>query len=156
MPGGRVDSGESIGGAAVREVWEETGIEVALDRLVGTYSRPQWNDGGFHVLVFAATSIGGTLRGQPGEVTEAHWFELDDLPAPLLLGQRQRIEDAASGRIGVARSSPVIFPFPSFAAALTARDASPLSRREFYVEQVLEPNRIGEESDAEEVGGDGL
>jgi hypothetical protein len=50
----------------------------------------------------------------------------------------------------------VIFPFPSFAAALTARDASPLSRREFYVEQVLEPNRIGEEADAEEVGGDGL
>ena len=69
MPGGHVDPGESIAAAAVREVWEETGIEVRLDGLVGTYSRPLWIGGGFHVLVFTATKVGGALRGQPGEVT---------------------------------------------------------------------------------------
>jgi 8-oxo-dGTP pyrophosphatase MutT (NUDIX family) len=154
LPGGHVDPGESIGAAAVREVWEETGVEARLDRLVGVYSRPHWIDGGFHVHLFAARTIGGELRGQPGEVTEARWFDVGDLPTPLFMGQRRRIDDAVSGRVGLARSSPVIFPFPSLGAALAARDASPLARREFYVEHILEPNRIGEEADAAEAGGE--
>ena len=53
MPGGHLDPGESFAAAAVREVREETGLEVRLDRLVGAYSRPLWIGGGFHVLVFA-------------------------------------------------------------------------------------------------------
>jgi 8-oxo-dGTP pyrophosphatase MutT (NUDIX family) len=152
MPGGHVDPGEAVAAAAVREVWEETGTEVMLDRLVGAYSRPLWIGGGFHVLVFTATKVGGTLRGQPGEVTDARWFDVDDLPAPLFMGQRRRIDDAVAGRTGLARSSPVIFPFPSLAAALAERDASPLTRREFYVEHILEPNRIGAEADVAEAG----
>jgi len=151
MPGGQVEPGESAAAAAVREVWEEAGVELHLDRLVGCYSRPRWIDGGSHVLVFAATRVGGAVRGQPGEVTDARWFDVGDLPVPLLMGQRQRIEDAVAGRAGLARSSPVIFPFPS-RAALAARDASSSTRREFYVEQILEPNRIGEEADDAEAG----
>jgi ADP-ribose pyrophosphatase YjhB (NUDIX family) len=40
LPGGQVESGESLAQAAVREVREETGLHIELLRLVGIYSRP--------------------------------------------------------------------------------------------------------------------
>ena len=40
MPGGAVDPGESVEQGALREVWEETGLQVRVGRLVGVYSDP--------------------------------------------------------------------------------------------------------------------
>lgn len=45
LPGGQVDAGESLAEAARREVREETGLEVRIERLVGMYSGPRWLDG---------------------------------------------------------------------------------------------------------------
>jgi 8-oxo-dGTP pyrophosphatase MutT (NUDIX family) len=39
LPGGGVEDGESMAEAAIRETWEEAGIQVELTRLVGVYSR---------------------------------------------------------------------------------------------------------------------
>jgi ADP-ribose pyrophosphatase YjhB (NUDIX family) len=41
LPAGRMEPGETYEQAAVREVREETGYEVELERLVGNYWRPQ-------------------------------------------------------------------------------------------------------------------
>ncbi len=40
FPGGYVDRGESLEGAAIREVKEESGLDVRLTRLLGVYSSP--------------------------------------------------------------------------------------------------------------------
>ena len=41
MPGGNVEIGESLEQGVAREVYEETGLEVRVERLIGVYSGPE-------------------------------------------------------------------------------------------------------------------
>jgi len=112
LPGGGVEDGESVGQTATREVFEETGLQVALIHLVGIYSRPKWMNGGDHVIVFAARAIGGTLIPQESEVAEMGYFEPDRLPRELVWWQRYYIADAIQGKGGsVVKTVDVTWPF---------------------------------------------
>jgi ADP-ribose pyrophosphatase YjhB (NUDIX family) len=46
IPGGGVEVGESISGAVIREVEEETGIDVEVIKLIGVFSEPH------HVIAY--------------------------------------------------------------------------------------------------------
>jgi ADP-ribose pyrophosphatase YjhB (NUDIX family) len=135
LPGGHSDDNESLAQGAIREVREETGLDVQLTRLVGIYSRPGWNNGGYHIVVFAGEVSGGTLQADPHEVLEIAYFDPADLP-PLLLGQRQRILDACAGYGGsVAYCEAIQYPSDVPNARLDVyrdRDQSGLSRQEYY------------------------
>lgn len=139
LPGGQLDEGEAPVDAAVREVREETGLEIRVDRLVGLYSRPALAPR--LVVVVAARTVGGTLRPDPAEVLDARFFEPADLPDALLWGQRERIEDAVAGLTGVLRTTTVVPPtgWPvGREAQYAARDASGLGRAAFYA-RLVEP-----------------
>ena len=76
FPSGYVDRGEAVEDATVREVREETGLDVRLDGLVGLYSAT----GSLVVLAaYSAQVIGGTLASG-GEVTGVGLFSPEDLP----------------------------------------------------------------------------
>jgi ADP-ribose pyrophosphatase YjhB (NUDIX family) len=47
LPGGRVDPGETIVETCVREMLEETGLHVQVQRLLGVYSNPNYQKTGF-------------------------------------------------------------------------------------------------------------
>ncbi len=96
LPGGQVETGESLAQAAVREVSEETGIQVVLTGLLGIYSRPHWIDGD-HNIVFAAKPVGGVLQPQQGEADDVDYFCADKLPERLLWWHHQPIRDALAG-----------------------------------------------------------
>ena len=76
FPGGYVDAGEPPEKAAVREAWEEVGLEVELDELLGVFSV----DGERVVLVvFTGHVTGGTLQGN-FESQAVETFAPDALP----------------------------------------------------------------------------
>lgn len=149
LPGGGVDDRESVAQAALREAREETGLDIALTRLIGIYSAPRWLGVGTHIAVFAARPIGGTLRRQPDEVHDLGFFALDALPEHMMVGQRQRILDAWSGVGGsVVMARDDVWPFdPSLSRAelYALRDASGLSRRDYYLRHVWDVIAVGDE-----------
>ena len=106
LPGGHIDVGESVEQAAVREIWEETGIRARVRRLVGIYSDPQYNVIGaysdilihFVVLIFECEYLSGDLRVSE-ESTEIGYFPARNLPAKTLLCDVQAITDALENRI---------------------------------------------------------
>jgi ADP-ribose pyrophosphatase YjhB (NUDIX family) len=72
LPGGRIEPGESDQQALVREVREETGLEVVPGRLIGTVERP-WPGG--RVLAirdYAAAVTGGDLTAGD-DADDARW-----------------------------------------------------------------------------------
>lgn len=76
IPGGYVDRGEVVEAAAVREVWEETGLKVEIQRLVGLFSETGHP---VVVAVFAAREVGGDLKAG-AETLELGFFSLNGLP----------------------------------------------------------------------------
>lgn len=75
---GYLEAYESVEDAAIREVREEVGLEVEIERVVGSYSCRSINKN-MVFIVCLAHPTGGNLRlGE--EVAEAHWFRLDALP----------------------------------------------------------------------------
>ncbi len=95
LPGGGVESGEDWEEAAIREVREETGYEVTVDRLVGEYQRPQISD---TKRVFAAHVTGGIPKLRPPESVRLAWFPVDRLPFNRLVWLREYVEDTVAER----------------------------------------------------------
>ena len=97
LPAGRLEAGETHEQAALREVREETGYEIELQRRVGDYWRPQYPGGGSQVRVFAGRVVGGDPSRHDWESLEVRWFPLDALPKRLFRLSREHIADACAG-----------------------------------------------------------
>lgn len=92
LPGGGMESGELPTTTVIREVREETGLEIQVERLVGVYAKPDKDD-----LVFAFTcqAIGGTLT-ETDEADICRYFPLASIPANTAPKHVERIWDAVN------------------------------------------------------------
>ncbi|HEX7167209.1 MAG TPA: NUDIX domain-containing protein [Acidimicrobiales bacterium] len=78
IPGGRVEPGETVAEAVVREVAEETGLEVVCGSLVGFVERIH-DDRHFVVLDFGATLLERQEPTAGDDADEARWVPLADV-----------------------------------------------------------------------------
>jgi ADP-ribose pyrophosphatase YjhB (NUDIX family) len=90
-PGGIVEEDEAPWTAVVREVKEETGLEVEVVRLISIYHVADVNSLGFQ---FLCRVTGGELSVDGGEISEAKFFHPAHLPTPMTAPGRQRVADA--------------------------------------------------------------
>jgi ADP-ribose pyrophosphatase YjhB (NUDIX family) len=94
LPGGGMISGEAPWDGVIREVREETGLEVEVVKLSGIYSKPLTDE---VVLNFICKISGGKLITT--EEADAHkFFSLQELPDNTVSKQVERIRDALSAQ----------------------------------------------------------
>src|ERR1700690_2836315 len=92
LPGGFVDVGEKVEDAAVRELREETTLEVELRALLGVYSRPDRDPRGQTVTVVYVGSATGTPRGGD-DAQVARLFPPAAPPTPLAFDHAEILAD---------------------------------------------------------------
>jgi len=105
LPGGGMESGESVAEACEREVREETGLQVRIKRLVGVYSHsdqlvvyPDGNKAHIVALHFEAEIISGRPR-LSNETTDFGYFTLEEIQGLDFLGRhKERIVDTLQKR----------------------------------------------------------
>lgn len=106
IPGGRVEHGEEIARAAIREVYEETGVPVQLDGILRVeHSAPPSPDADAYARV-RVLYMGSPLDDTPPKTTAddeslgAGWFTLDEIREMPLRGAELRVllESVTQGR----------------------------------------------------------
>lgn len=89
LPGGGLENGESPWAGVIREVKEETGLEVEVRRLIWVYSKPHKDE---VVFLFACSVIGGKIT-LTDEAKDIQYFSPDALPKNTAPKQIERIAD---------------------------------------------------------------
>jgi len=101
-PAGAVEPAETPQEAVVREVFEETCVDVRVERLVALYHsrgrRQRWLTFAFRCEIERGTPTIPTT----GEIAEIGWFDPSDLPEPLTHSARA-IADGVVGEFGIVR-----------------------------------------------------
>ena len=84
-PTGWADVGYSASEVAVKEVQEETGIDIEVVRLIAVFDALRLGFGRmpFYLLLFHCRAIGGSLTAHPLECADVGWFAEDALPTPI-------------------------------------------------------------------------
>jgi ADP-ribose pyrophosphatase YjhB (NUDIX family) len=106
LPGGAMDIGETFAQSVIREVKEETGFDVRIERIIGIYSDPghvfAYDDGEVRQefnICLTCTIVGGELAVS-SESTDVRFVALDEM-ADLTMHPsiRKRIDDYFQGGV---------------------------------------------------------
>jgi 8-oxo-dGTP diphosphatase len=96
LPGGRMEPGETVEQTIVREVKEETGLDVTIVGKVGEYVEKGIKDEveyEYYPTCFVVKPVDGEIKKQESEIQEINLFSLNELPKPLAFVHEEMIKD---------------------------------------------------------------
>lgn len=117
-PGGLIEPDERPADAAVREVWEETGLLVRPERVLGVYGGPEClvrypngDEVQYVIAAIGAEVVGGVERADGDETTEVrYWTQTDAHALPLAAWLRALLPLVYAGPSGGAFARPTWAP----------------------------------------------
>ncbi len=117
LPGGVLEQDEDLSGCAHREVFEETGLDVSVERLVGVYSDPAYNlayPNGDRVqqwtVCFACRAVGGRIHPDGREIREVRFQPPAEVMPRLPRHYQHMLRDALSASATPAVERVVLAP----------------------------------------------
>lgn len=91
LPGGHFEFGESLTGAAARELEEETGLKASNLEFTQLINQPLEDCHYVHVNFLANEWEGEPRVTEPDKFAEWRWFDLSALPEDIFIGHQQFI-----------------------------------------------------------------
>ncbi|WP_397538536.1 NUDIX domain-containing protein [Rummeliibacillus pycnus] len=106
IPSGHIEIGETVSEAAIREIKEETNLDIKIKKLIGVYSDPnsqvfEYPNGQvvhFITTCFLAEITGGLLKCNLEESLEIKFFDQQNLPQDLLKMHPRWLDDALANQ----------------------------------------------------------
>lgn len=108
LPGGFVDEGEQVEAAAIREMKEETNLDIELQGLLGVYSAPDRDPRG-HTMstVFVGRARNPEALKAGDDAATAAWYSLEDLPEPIVFDHAKILADFGQVVAGKRHLAPI-------------------------------------------------
>lgn len=108
LPGGILEIGDSAEESTIREVKEETGLDVKVDYMVGLYSKyfcSYANGDNAQVVCscFKCTIVGGDIVIDNKETFDLRFFSKENIPELFIQQHTDMVNDFFDGKMGVYR-----------------------------------------------------
>lgn len=96
LPGGRVEAGETVEQTVIREVKEETGLDVEIVKKIGEYREKGFKDGieyDYSPACFLVRPVAGEIRRQESEIEEIRLADVEEIPIELAFEHSKMLHD---------------------------------------------------------------